>query len=142
MNLYAIQKKIRKLEAELEDLHELERRQTACKILSCEHCGRGTMIKNLIYIQTHWYVSPYGCTGGDCWREGEGQYVCPKCGHVNRSCSHNLNNKLKDFFEFKFLFEKLVKTHGSNSYTKRVANIQQTLGFPESAKDALTKIAM
>jgi hypothetical protein len=38
-----------------------------------------TQIRSLTYIQTHWYETPYGCTGGDLWREGEGQFDCPKC---------------------------------------------------------------
>lgn len=47
-------------------------------------CGELTSIKDLTYIQTHWYVEPYSCTGGDYWRPGEGAFICPKCGHRNR----------------------------------------------------------
>jgi len=60
-------------------------------IIKCEDnyvhgngCGKGTKIKNLILIQTHWYVSPYGCTGGDYWKRGECNFICPKCEHRNR----------------------------------------------------------
>lgn len=134
MSLYATQKMIRKLEAELAHLRELEEAQTACKILKCELCEHGTVIKNLIYIQTHWYVSPSGCTDGDYWRAGEGQYVCPKCGHVNRSCSHQWNKKLKDFSEFMDLFAKRVETYSDGKHSKKVAEIQQELGFPNAAQ--------
>lgn len=47
-------------------------------------CGVEHEIKNLTYIQTHFYIKPYGCTGGDYYREGEGQFICPACGHRNR----------------------------------------------------------
>ncbi len=47
-------------------------------------CGAFLTIKDLTYIQTHWYVKPYGCTGGDYYRPGEGQFKCPHCGHINR----------------------------------------------------------
>lgn len=47
-------------------------------------CGMGHKIKDLEYLQTHWYEEPFGCTGGDNWHKGEGQFECPHCGHLNR----------------------------------------------------------
>ena len=47
-------------------------------------CGKKTQIKNLTFIQTHWYEEPWGCNGGADWNPGEGQFICPKCGHKNR----------------------------------------------------------
>jgi hypothetical protein len=47
-------------------------------------CGRVTKVSKIDYIQTFWYTEPYGCVGGDYWNEGEGQFVCPKCGALNR----------------------------------------------------------
>lgn len=47
-------------------------------------CGQLHTIGELEYIQTHYYVSPHGCTGGDYWLPGEGNWVCPTCGHRNR----------------------------------------------------------
>jgi hypothetical protein len=46
-------------------------------------CGKKHRICNLVYIRTHWYVQPYGCTGGDYWNEGEGNFICPACQHRN-----------------------------------------------------------
>jgi len=46
----------------------------------CAACGQTNAIKDTVFIQTHWYVSPHGCTGGDYWKQGEGQCDCPKCG--------------------------------------------------------------
>lgn len=47
-------------------------------------CGMALEIGELIYIQTNWYVRPYGCTGGDYYKQGEAAFVCPKCGGRNR----------------------------------------------------------
>ncbi len=43
-------------------------------------CGRMTRIRDLVYMATHWYVQPYSCSGGDYWREGDGEFDCPHCG--------------------------------------------------------------
>lgn len=88
---------LKRIEAKLADL-DAQRRSLEAKrdaelgrtLVRCSSnnygkgCGKKTSIKNLVYIRTHWYVSPYGCTGGDYWNEGEGQFVCPKCNHRNR----------------------------------------------------------
>lgn len=47
-------------------------------------CGKLLAVHTIQYIQTHWYVSPYSCTGGDYWNEGEGDFICPKCSYRNR----------------------------------------------------------
>lgn len=47
-------------------------------------CGTMHKVGSLEYIQTHWYVEPHGCSGGDYWNQGEGQWLCPSCGHRNR----------------------------------------------------------
>jgi hypothetical protein len=62
-------------------------------------CGALHPIKDLTYIQTHWYVSPYGCTGGGYWNEGEGAFVCPTCGHRNRLYASPAVEKLKPYFK-------------------------------------------
>lgn len=53
----------------------LDEQRSRRKIL-CS-CGRMHMIKQLELLITHWYVEPYSCSGGDYWREGEWQFVCP-----------------------------------------------------------------
>jgi uncharacterized Zn finger protein (UPF0148 family) len=45
----------------------------------CSKCKTAHEIKDLLYIKTHWYTEPSGCTGGDYWTEGEGQTTCPAC---------------------------------------------------------------
>jgi hypothetical protein len=63
------------------------------------HCGTMLPIKNLAYIQTHWYTEPYGCTGGDYWNQGEGQFTCPVCGELNRLYERPDVVALKGFFK-------------------------------------------
>jgi hypothetical protein len=47
-------------------------------------CGKQHAIRELGLIVTHWYVEPYSCAGGDYWREGEWQFLCPVDGMRNR----------------------------------------------------------
>jgi len=61
-------------------------------------CGAFSPIRELIYIQTHWYVEPSGCTGGDYWCLGEGNFDCPHCGHRNRLYDRKPIEDLKRLF--------------------------------------------
>jgi len=62
-------------------------------------CGAKLHVSDLVYIQTHWYVPPSGCTDGDYWNTGEGQFVCPKCGCTNRLYERPEVEKLKAHFK-------------------------------------------
>jgi hypothetical protein len=53
-------------------------------LITCHNCGANHEIGSIPYIQTHWYVEPYGCTGGDYYKTGEGKWDCPGCGFTNR----------------------------------------------------------
>ena len=64
----------------LRDIKDAILRRTA---VTC-FCGARHQVGFLVYIQAHWYVSPYGCTGGDYWNNGEGKWDCPDCGRRNR----------------------------------------------------------
>lgn len=75
------------------------------KLLTCSHCERRTRVGDLVYIQTYYYVTPWGCTGGDYWAPGEGQYECPKCRRRNRSWNRPEIIKLQRYFK------KIVKEH-------------------------------
>ena len=52
--------------------------------IQCCRCNNDYPISTQEYIQTHWYTSPHGCTGGDYWNEGEANWICPGCGFRNR----------------------------------------------------------
>lgn len=62
-------------------------------------CGSLLSVKNLVYIQTHWYTEPYGCVSGDYWNEGEGQFVCSKCERLNRLYERPKVQAMKKLFK-------------------------------------------
>lgn len=82
--------RIKLLEGELGGAREQLRKAQGRQYITCKGigrtkgCGARLQIRKLTYIQTYWYEPPYGCTGGDFWHPGEGQFDCPKCGLRNR----------------------------------------------------------
>lgn len=68
-------------------------------------CDQALEIGELEYIQTHWYTSPYGCSGGDYWNQGEGRFICPQCGHQNRLYDR------PEIEDLKRLFKSVINTH-------------------------------
>ncbi len=105
-------KKIDKLrKEEQKQLEVLELIRTEIKLLKSktkvectnnkhgEGCGKKHEIRKLQYISTHWYTRPTGCSDGDYWTEGEGNFICPKCGHRNRLYDREEIEDLKDLFE-------------------------------------------
>ena len=62
---------------------KLDAVQDTAKIACCK-CKQRYLISTQEYIQTHWYTSPHGCTGGDYWNSGEGQWICPGCSFKHR----------------------------------------------------------
>lgn len=61
-------------------------------------CGKSTKIRDLAYIRTHLYIPPSGCSSGDYYREDEGQFICPHCGHRNRLYDRPDYQQLKNSF--------------------------------------------
>lgn len=101
-----------KIDREVADLErqksELEKRRQAAikrKMIKCEGsvlgngCGRKTQIGKLIYIDFNWYEEPWGCTGGAQWHSGEGHFICPKCGRINRMYNREEWQKLSWYFK-------------------------------------------
>jgi len=68
-------------------------------------CGKKHEIRKLQYIKTHWYEQPYSCNGGAVWHEGEGNFICPKCEHVNRLYGR------EEIEDLKYLFELIIDEH-------------------------------
>lgn len=106
MKLEEINKKRAELQTELTKLNLEAAKKTSKVAVICESnpaygkgCGAGFYIDDLTYIQTHWYELPYGCTGGDNWHQGEGQFICPKCGHRNRFLDRQDIEALKHKFK-------------------------------------------
>lgn len=68
------------------------------KMLTCKGCGRRMRLDSIVYIQTRFYVRPHGCTEGDYWKDGEGQWRCKHCGFINRLYDKPEIEKLKHLF--------------------------------------------
>lgn len=62
-------------------------------------CARTSKIKDLEYIQTHYYIKPHGCNSGDYYLPGEGRFICPHCGHINRLNDRNEISLIKSSFK-------------------------------------------
>jgi hypothetical protein len=108
--LDALQKKREKLEAERDAV--IGRTLVKCSDSNYgKGCGKKTAIKNIVYIRTHWYVSPYGCTGGDYWNEGEGQFICPKCGNRNRLTDSWGEKGREKLSKYQRQFKSIVEEH-------------------------------
>lgn len=90
-------------------IFRLEQRIKAAKKLieiDCVFCKTLHKIGELTYIQTHWYTPPRGCTEGDYWNEGEGEFKCPACGQLNR-----MTYRKPEFEKLKYSFKDIEKTY-------------------------------
>jgi hypothetical protein len=106
----SVRAKITKLNEKLRKLNEGEREATKTTLITClgwsinggskdwSGCGSQFPVSQLTYIQTHWYTPPSGCTEGGYWNRGEGQFICPSCGHMNRLYERPEVESLKQFF--------------------------------------------
>lgn len=110
----AILEKIKRLEKELEDANrafELYRSNLDFRCL----CGKTHLIRECEAIQTHYYISPSGCCGGDYWMSGEMQIVCPDGNGRNRVLFDNVGYDRKGKYkydpslQFNELYFKLFK---------------------------------
>lgn len=76
----------RKLEnLEQRHRHALDEKLQAIRrsVITCAKCKQGSQISSWIFIQNHYYVEPYSCTGGAYWIASETEVchiICPKCG--------------------------------------------------------------
>lgn len=93
-----LNKKISKLNGDLKDLKQTYHVRCTDNIPYGKGCGTLSMIGDLTFIQTKYYIRPSGCAGGDYWDDGEGQFICPNCGHRNRLYDRKKIEDLKYFF--------------------------------------------
>jgi len=111
------QDRIAKSQAILKKLLEVEKKLLAKTLVKCSRyingnrginkgCGAEHPIDSLEYIQTHWYTEPHGCTGGDYWNQGEGNWICPSCGGRNRLYDH------PEIIQLKHLFNSVADEYG------------------------------
>jgi len=100
-----LEDKIKELEEQISHTSDALNETRAQKMIECFWCLKRTRVNKLTYIQTVWYQEPYGCTGGDYWLNGEGQFDCPKCGENNRLYER------PDIVALKKYFKEVVKKH-------------------------------
>lgn len=96
--LEQLKKQKEKLQSKI-DLVNIEIKNVLSQtIVKCDKCKKEYQIKDLTYLQTMWYESPYSCTGGDTWHYGEGQWKC-ECGEINRLYNKKEIEKLSSLFK-------------------------------------------
>lgn len=66
-------------------------------IFACKKCKSSVPLGKVVYVTTHWYERPYGCTGGDNWYTGEKALLCPECGYLVILNSQALKDKYSSF---------------------------------------------
>lgn len=76
-----LDKQIAAIDAQIEALQVERVALHRSRKLTCFHCKRKTAVGTLTYVQTYYYRDdPYNPR----YVPSEGQYMCPKCGEVNR----------------------------------------------------------
>lgn len=107
--LEKIKKELSKLKLKEAQLVKQEETEQSKKLIECTGCKKKTQIGKIVYIQTHHYIEPHGCTGGDYWVESEGLFICPKCSAENRMYDRT------QFQDLKYQFKKITDYHGYGS---------------------------
>lgn len=122
----ALKQRLAELDEERAKCQALIRKDMAKKTIKCEACGKMHKIKDLVGVQTYWYTSPHGCTGGDYWNTGEFRFVCPETNILNRllfGSSSRLDWRERGGFKdpavifrnkYKDLFKEIVEDHGED----------------------------
>jgi hypothetical protein len=124
----AAQAKVAKARAQLDEAIADQQEERRRRRILCS-CGKMHPIGKLDLLVTHYYIEPHGCTGGDYWREGEWQFLCPYTGERNRLLfdDYDLDWKDRDTSKaagvvFKYLYRGLfantIDTHGDADESK------------------------
>lgn len=89
--------------------------------IKCQSCLKYHRIKDLVVIQTHWFIPPSGCTEGAYWKQGELHFICPNNKVRNRILFNNSDvewdkreelkhNPANQFhITYKYLFKEVLK---------------------------------
>jgi len=124
-----IDTEIKNLKKKLNEALQQRDHQRKLKYVVCtgnchgKGCGKRSQVRTLTYIQTHWYTPPSGCMGGDYWNMGEGEFVCPKCRHLNREYEHP-----SKFHTLKDCFKEVVKVFDKD-YNHKLEELGAKDGF-------------
>ena len=115
-------KRIAELEDELSQLRAEESAAQSRKFVACGKCGKKSQIGKLTYIQTHWWVRAHGCIEGAYYLQGEGQFICPKCGIRNRLLS-KYSDYARKIEKLKFHFKDVKDTYGRDEIDRSFVNL-------------------
>ncbi len=119
MDVASIDKEIKATELKLSRLHKDRGRAVGRKYLTCTGCAKKTQIQKVIFLQTHHYTPPRGCTGGDSWTPGEGNWVCSKCGYLSR-----LYDRDFDLCAIQDAADEVWDTHGVKDLADKVEELR------------------
>lgn len=106
-----IKKRLDEIEKEAATLRGLLDDKRRDQKLQCGWCGKRHAVRKLTLIQTHWYVEPYSCTGGDYWNQGEKQYECPSCGQRMRDLDRPWKDCDPKIAKLARYFKETIKEH-------------------------------
>lgn len=128
-------RKIKNLQAELENLEVEKLRLLSYRKLLCIHCQKSSRIRDISMAEVVSYVQPYGYTGGGYYQKEPGEFLtrCPKCLAINRHLSRNyyalpyeVRNHLNDIDSFLLEYKKLFKEVCDSHHKKKPA-IRRTI---------------
>jgi putative transposon-encoded protein len=85
MNLKAIEREIEYAEDTIRRARDKKANILSGKMFRCVACKGNHKIKTCTAVQTHYYVAPYGCSGGDYWNDNDIWILCPKTKIGNRA---------------------------------------------------------
>jgi hypothetical protein len=117
-----VTEQIEELKTQLDKLNVKLTKERSNRTIKCSCCNKLHKIKNLIGIQTYWYVQPRGCTDGGYWTSGEFRFVCPETDISNRILFHSCNYgdiKTNPQIQFKHIYSDLfldtITDHGDDA---------------------------
>ena len=85
--------------------------------ITCPHCKKSAPLCEWGFVQTNWYESPYGCSGGACWNTYDDilqcLLVCPfTCGENQQNCATRIYDLPIERQEKDWVFGLLKKQTG------------------------------
>jgi len=93
-----IEEEIKKTELQLKVLKERKRRRQSMFTIRRVQCSHVSEIRNMKFIQMHYYVGPYSCNEGDYYKAGKWHVECPRCKCVLTPISEEVK-ELKPLFK-------------------------------------------
>ncbi len=116
-NLIQIKKEIAKIDSAKSRLLKMCLEKARKTKICCAKCRRQSELRKWTFVQDHYYVAPYSCSGGAYWLQSETKVcnvICPKCRHRNYIYIHPQRDKLVEIekeFSASKLFHAVTEEH-------------------------------